>query len=150
MKTIIKMCLAMCLSVFVSQMAYAGQGGDGVNRLALQVSDNDPATLNKVLNVAANFARMQSEKGNMFEIEIVAFNAGLHMLREDTSPVLDRVKNFSASIPDLQFSACQNTINGMTKKEGKAPQLVDSAVVVPGGVGRLMKLDDSGYFVIRP
>ena len=150
MKNIIKMCLAMCLSVFVSQTAYAGQAGDGVNRLALQVSDNDPATLNKVLNVAANFARMQSEKGNMFEIEIVAFNAGLHMLREDTSPVLDRVKNFSASIPDLQFSACQNTINGMTKKEGKAPQLVESAVVVPGGVGRLMKLDDSGYFVIRP
>ena len=150
MKKIIKMCLAICLSVFVSHMAYAGQAGDGVNRLALQVSDNDPATLNKVLNVAANFARMQSEKGNMFEIEIVAFNAGLHMLREDTSPVLDRVKNFSASIPDLQFSACQNTINGMTKKEGKTPQLVESAVVVPGGVGRLMKLDDSGYFVIRP
>ena len=88
--------------------------------------------------------------GNIFEIEIVAFNAGLHMLREDTSPVLDRVKSFSASIPDLRFSACQNTINGMTKKEGKAPDLVDSAVVVPGGVGRLMKLDDSGYFVIRP
>ena len=150
MKNIIKMCLAMCLSVFVSHMVYAGQAGDGVNRLALQVSDNDPATLNKVLNVAANFARMQSEKGNMFEIEIVAFNAGLHMLREDTSPVLDRVKNFSTSIPDLQFSACQNTINGMSKKEGKVPQLVESAVVVPGGVGRLMKLDDSGYFVIRP
>ena len=45
MKTIIKMCLAMCLSVFVSHMAYAGQAGDGVNRLALQVSDNDPADI---------------------------------------------------------------------------------------------------------
>jgi hypothetical protein len=38
----------------------------------------------------------------------------------------------------------------MTKKEGKAPELVEAAVVVPGGVGRLMKLDDSGYYVIRP
>ena len=150
MNTIMRLCLAICLSVFASNAAVAGQAGDGVNRLALQVSDNDPATLNKVLNVAANFARMQSENGKMYEIEIVAFNAGLHMLREDTSPVLDRVKNFSASIPDLQFSACQNTIDGMTKKEGKAPKLVDSAVVVPGGVGRLMQLDDSGYFVIRP
>ena len=42
MKNIIKMCLAMCLSVFLSQVAYAGQAGDGINRLALQVSDNDP------------------------------------------------------------------------------------------------------------
>ena len=150
MKKIFKSILALTVSIFVSTGAIAAQAGDGVNRLALQVSDNDLATLNKVLNVAGNFARMQSEKGNMFEIEIVAFNAGLHMLREDTSPVLDRVKSFSASIPDLRFSACQNTINGMTKKEGKAPALVDSAVVVPGGVGRLMKLDDNGYFVIRP
>ena len=116
----------------------------------MQISDNDPATMNKVLNVAGNFARMQSEKGNMFEIEIVAFNAGLHMLREDTSPVMDRVKSFSSSIPDLRFSACQNTIDGITKKEGKAPPLVESAVIVPDGVGRLLKLDDSGYFVIRP
>ena len=150
MKKIFKSILALTVSILVSTGAIAAQAGDGINRLALQVSDNDPATLNKVLNVAGNFARMQSEKGNIFEIEIVAFNAGLHMLREDTSPVLDRVKNFSASIPDLRFSACQNTINGMTKKEGKAPDLVDSAVVVPGGVGRLMKLDNSGYFVIRP
>ena len=114
MKKIFKSILALTVSIFVSTGAIAAQAGDGVNRLALQVSDNDPATLNKVLNVAGNFARMQSEKGNIFEIEIVAFNAGLHMLREDTSPVLDRVKSFSASIPDLRFSACQNTINGLS------------------------------------
>ena len=150
MKKVISSILVLVVGLFIATSAFAGQAGDGVNRLALQVSDNDPATLNKVLNVAANFARMQSEKGNMYEIEIVAFNAGLHMLRTDTSPVLDRVNNFLASIPDLRFSACQNTINGMTKKEGKAPDLVESAVVVPGGVGRLLKLDDSGYFVIRP
>ena len=150
MNTLLKTLLSLCLSVFLGNAAVAGQAGDGVNRLALQVSDNDPATLNKVLNVAANFARMQSEKGNLYEIEIVAFNAGLHMLREDTSPVLERVNSFAASIPDLRFSACQNTIDGMTKKEGKAPALVQSAVVVPGGVGRLLKLDDSGYYVIRP
>lgn len=150
MKKVMSSILVLVVGLFIGTSGFAGQAGDGVNRLALQVSDNDPATLNKVLNVAANFARMQSEKGNMYEIEIVAFNAGLHMLRTDTSPVLDRVNNFSASIPDLRFSACQNTINGMTKKEGTAPDLVKSAVVVPGGVGRLLKLDDSGYFVIRP
>ena len=142
--------IAAFILPFTLTFGFAGQSDDGVKRLALQVSDNDPKTLNKVLNVASNFARGQSEKGNMFEIEIVAFNAGLHMLREDTSPVLDRVNSFSESIPDLRFSACQNTINGMTKKEGKAPPLVSAAKVVPGGVGRLLTLDDNGYFIIRP
>ena len=142
--------LAFCLFIFSSATAYAAQTWAGVTCLALQISDNDSATMNKVLNAAANFVRMQSKKGNMFNIGIVAFYAGLHMLREDTSPVMKRVKSFSSSIPDLRLNACQNTINGLMKKEGEAPPLVQSAVVAPGGVGRLLKLDDGGYFVIRP
>ena len=84
------------------------------------------------------------------EIEIVAFNAGLNMLRTDKSPVIDRIKSMAESIPDITFSACGNTIAGITKKEGTAPPLTSYARVVPGGVGRLMALDDSGYYVVRP
>ena len=128
----------------------ASQAGDGVKRLAIQISDNDPATFNKALNVATNFARGMSEKGELYEIEIVTFNAGLHMLRQDTSPVLDRVKSISESVPEVTFSACGNTFKGMTKKEGKEPQLTEHARMVPAGVVRLMELDDEGYYVIRP
>jgi hypothetical protein len=128
----------------------AGQSDDGVKRLAIQVSDGDTATFTKALNVAANFARGMSNKGEIFEIEIVAFNAGINLLRTDKSPVNDRLKSMSESIPDLTFSACNNTIKGITKKEGKAPPISEYARVVPGGVGRLMVLDDSGFFVVRP
>ncbi|MDE0765147.1 MAG: hypothetical protein OSB15_03620 [Amylibacter sp.] len=128
----------------------AEQSDDGVKRLAIQISDGDPKTYTKALNVAANFARGMSSKGEMFEIEIVAFNAGINLLRTDKSPVIDRVKSLSESIPDITFSACGNTIAGITRKEGKAPPISEYARVVPGGVGRLMVLDNEGYFVIRP
>jgi len=128
----------------------AEQSDDGVKRLAIQISDGDPKTYTKALNVAANFARGMSSKGEMFEIEIVAFNAGINLLRTDKSPVIDRVKSLSESIPDITFSACGNTIAGITRKEGKAPPISEYARVVPGGVGRLMALDNEGYFVIRP
>ena len=128
----------------------AKQSDDGVKRLAIQISDGDPKTYTKALNVAANFARGMSSKGEMFEIEIVAFNAGINLLRTDKSPVIDRVKSLSESIPDITFSACGNTIAGITRKEGKAPPISEYARVVPGGVGRLMVLDNEGYFVIRP
>ena len=59
------------------------------HRLALQISDNDPAKMNAVLNVAANVSKYYSDKGDEVEIQIVAFNAGLNMLRQDKSPVLD-------------------------------------------------------------
>ena len=123
---------------------------DGVKRLAIQISDNDPATFTKALNVATNFAKGMSDAGEIYEIEIVTFNAGLHLLRTDTSPVMDRIKSISESVPDVTFSACGNTIAGMTKKEGAAPPITEYARVVPAGVVRLMELDEMGYYVIRP
>lgn len=128
----------------------ASEGEIETKRIAFQVSDNNKGTMTKVLNNALNFSKAMTAAGHDYEIEIVAYNAGLHLFREDTSPVLERVKNFQASVPNVTLSACGNTIKGMTKKEGKTPPLVSVARVVPGGVVRLMELDGEGYFVLRP
>ena len=83
-------------------------------------------------------------------MRVVALNAGLHMLREDTSPVLKRLQSFSASMPNVNFAASANTISGMTKKEDKAPPIVALAETVPVGVGDLMTLDEDGWTLVRP
>ena len=121
-----------------------------MHKLAIQVSDNDPGTMTKVLNVTANAAKAFQAEGLPYEIEVVAYNAGLHLFRTDTSPVLERVSGFTASVPDVTFSACGNTIAGMTRKEGAEPALIETAEVVPAGVIRLMELADQGYTIIRP
>ena len=144
------MLAGVALAALAGTSVFAGQAGDGTKRLAIQISDNDPATFNKALNVATNFARGMSESGDFYEIEIVTFNAGLHMLRTDTSPVLDRIASISESIPEVTFSACGNTIAGMARKEGAEPPISEHAGVVTAGVVRLMELDDEGYFIIRP
>jgi intracellular sulfur oxidation DsrE/DsrF family protein len=123
---------------------------DKVHRLALQISDKDPQKMNTVLNVAANVSRYYSSKGEEVEIEIVAFNRGLHMLRQDTSPVAKRLSSFSQSMPNVHFRACGNTLTAMTKKEGKEPPLFEFAEKVPAGVVRLMELDEAGWTVVRP
>lgn len=119
-------------------------------KLALQISDNDAEKMNAVLNVAANVSKSYSAKGEEVQIEIVAFNAGLHMLREDTSPVKPRLISFKQSMNNVTFRACQNTLDGMTKREGKVPPLVDNAQLVPEGVVTLIKLAGKGYTIIRP
>jgi len=108
------------------------------HKLALQVSDNDAEKMNAVL------------KGEEIEIEVVAFNAGLHMLRDDTSQVNPRLKSFAQSMPNVKFMACQNTLDGMTKREGKKPALVDNAVLVPAGVVRLIELNEKRWTIVRP
>ena len=143
--------LAASAALFATPVLAHDSGAEhDMHKLAVQVSDNDPGTMVKVLNVTANAAKAFQAEGLPYEIEVVAYNAGLHLFRTDTSPVLDRVAGFTGSVPDVTFSACGNTIAGMTKKEGVAPTLIDSAEVVPAGVIRLMELADQGYTVIRP
>ena len=125
---------------------------DGPHRLALQISDNDADKMNAVLNVAANVSKYYSDKGEEVEIQIIAFNAGLHMLREDTSPMKDRIAQMAnASFPaKVAFSACNNTKEGMEKREGHPVSIIPQATLVPAGVVRLMELQEQGWSYLRP
>jgi hypothetical protein len=120
------------------------------HKLALQISDNDPAKMNAVLNVAANVSQYYSKKGEEIDVQIVAFNAGLHMLREDTSAVKPRLKSFKEGMPNVSFMACENTLAGMTKAEGKEPPLVENATRVPSGAVTLIELGEKGWTILRP
>jgi intracellular sulfur oxidation DsrE/DsrF family protein len=74
------------------------------------------------------------------------------MLRADTSPVQDRIKKLKdmASPGKIQFSACNNTKQGMEKTEGHAISILPSATIVPSGVVRLMELQEQGWSYVRP
>ena len=128
-------------------LSLAEQSEDGLKRLGIQVRDGEPATFTKVVNVVVNFARGMSAKGDMFEIGIVAFNAGINLLRTDNLPVNDRVKSMSESIPDLTFSACANTIAGIARNEGSAPPISKYCL---GGARWCGSLNGSGCYVVRP
>jgi hypothetical protein len=137
-------------AVLLLPLAIASAGAMEKHRLALQISDNDPVKMNAVLNVAANVSKYYSDKGDEVDIQIVAFNAGLNMLRADKSPVLERLNSFKQGMPDVSFMACENTLAAMTKAEGKEPPLVDNATRVPAGVVTLIELGEKGWTIVRP
>jgi intracellular sulfur oxidation DsrE/DsrF family protein len=117
------------------------------HKLALQISADK---MHAVLNVAANVSKYYSDKGEEVEIQIVAFNAGLHMLRDDTSPVKPRLKSFQQGMPNVSFMACQNTLEAMARKEGKEPALVENAERVKAGIVTLIELGEKGWTIVRP
>jgi uncharacterized protein len=141
---------ALFAAFLLLPVAFAPASAMEKHRLALQISDNDPAKMNAVLNVAANVSKYYSDKGDEVEIQIVAFNAGLNMLRADKSPVLERLKSFKQGMPDVSFMACENTLDAMTRVEGKEPPLVDNAKRVPAGVVTLIELGEKGWTIVRP
>ena len=122
------------------------------HRLVLQVNTDDPAMMNLALNNATNVAQYYKDIGEKVKIDIVTYGPGLHMLRADTSPVRDRIKSLKelAFPSKVQFSACNNTKEGMEKKEGHAIPVLSEAVVVPSGVVRLMELQEAGWSYLRP
>jgi uncharacterized protein len=120
------------------------------HRLAVQVDVNDPALMNLALNNVSNAAQHYRELGQKVEIEVVAFGPGLHMLREDTSPVKARIKSMREAMPQLAFAACGNTRENMTKAEMKDVPLIPEAKVVKAGVVRLIELQEKGWSYLRP
>jgi uncharacterized protein len=137
-------------ALLVAALACGSATAAEKHKLALQISDNDPDKMNAVLNVAANVSKFYSDKGEEVDIQIVAFNAGLHMLRDDTSPVKPRLKSFKEGMPNVSFMACENTLDAMTRKERKEPALVDNIQRVKAGVVTLIELGMSRETGGRP
>jgi intracellular sulfur oxidation DsrE/DsrF family protein len=122
------------------------------HRVAIQVDQNDPQVMNLALNNATNVIEFYRGRNEDVEVDIVTYGPGLHMLRSDTSPVQDCIKRLKelASPGKIQFSACNNTKQGMEKTEGKAIPIVSEATIVPSGVVQLMELQERGWSYVRP
>jgi hypothetical protein len=120
------------------------------HRLVLQVNTNDAAMMNLALNNAANVVQYYKEQGEKVEIEIVTFGPGLHMLRDDTSPVKARIKTMAQNMPAVSFKACGNTQANMQKAEEKEIPIIPEATVVKSGVVRVMELQEQGWSYVRP
>jgi uncharacterized protein len=122
------------------------------HRIVIQVDQNDSEIMNLALNNARNVIDAYRAKNEDVNIEVVAYGLGLHMLRDDTSPVKDRIKELTeVSFPsNITFSACNNTKQGMEKREGHPITIIPQAHLIPVGVVRIMELEEQGYSYVRP
>src|SRR4029078_9150927 len=102
-----------------AKMVNAASRTQAPHRLAIHVHVKDPALLNLAPHNVSNIVQHYGELSQRVEIEVVAYGPGLHMLRDDTSPVKARIKAMSEATPELPFSACGNTRENMTKTEGR-------------------------------
>jgi intracellular sulfur oxidation DsrE/DsrF family protein len=145
--------LAIALAVtgiVAAAVAQPAMAEGKMHYLAIHVDENDPVKMNIALNNATFVTKYYREKGEDVKVEIVAHGPGLHMFREDTSPVKTRIAAMSLEQGNLAFSACSNTIRAMKKKDGKDVPLISEATVVTSGVVRLMELQEQGWNYVRP
>ena len=150
MGVIIRLAIAALLSLPLVSGSLAADAKS--HRVSIQVDQNDPQVMNLALNNATNVIEYYRAKNEDVDVDIVTYGPGLHMLRDDTSPVKDRIKRLKelAFPGKIQFSACNNTKQNMEKAEGKAVPIISDATLVPSGVVRLMELQEQGWSYVRP
>ena len=143
---------ALALGLMGATPGHAADKKVKVHHIVYQIDENDKARMNLVLNNVEQSMEYYHSKGEEAQIEVVAYGPGLMMLRDDKSPVKERLKRIKeGSFPSMvTYSACGNTIAKAEKKEGHAIPIVSEARVVPGGVVRLTELQEEGWAYIRP
>ena len=150
--------LAISMLALGSASSYAGE-----HKVVIQVSSGDAKTQALALNNAANVLKAFGP-GNVV-VEVVAYGPGLSLMtakkatetkdkkvaamQKAAMAQAGRVKNLAMN-PDITFSACGNTMKKIEKKTGHKPALVAGVTVVPGGLVRIMELQEKGYSYIRP
>jgi intracellular sulfur oxidation DsrE/DsrF family protein len=142
---------ALALISLASASSVAAAEGK-LHRVTIQVDQNDPQVMNLALGNATNVIEYYRTKNEEVDIDIVAYGPGLYMLRADTSPVQDRIKHLKDMVfpGKIQFSACNNTKQGMEKTEGHAISILPEASIVPSGVVHLMDLQEQGWSYVKP
>ena len=146
MKKIISMFLLL-IAISISYQVHAAEEDKpfAEERIVLQISDSDPSKQTLVLNVATNLIKHYGP--DKVDVEIVAFGPGLRLMFKDNVNT-GRIQGLTSS--GVKFSACKNTITGMTKKLGHAPELNSNAVPVSAGVVRIIELENQGFKLIKP
>ncbi|HEY2559412.1 MAG TPA: DsrE family protein [Caldimonas sp.] len=111
------------------------------NRALFQVTDDDPALWNMILNNMRNLREGVGSEGA--EIELVGYGPGVHMLKAD-SPVKERIADALKS--GVKVNACQNTMKAM---ELTPADMLPEIGYVPSGVVEVMRKQQQGWAYIR-
>ena len=105
--------------------------------VVFHISSGDEFAQKLVLNNAQNLQKFYGP--DKVQIEVVAYGPGLRTLfREST--LSKRIQGMSAS--GIEFTACANTMTNMGRDTGSLNKV---AKVVPGGVVRIMELQEAGW-----
>ena len=144
---------SFAIALAIGLFAWGNAAAEGArHRIVIQVDQNDKAVMDLALNNARNVIEYYRDKHEDADVEIVAYGPGLNMLRDDISPVKDRIKQLKeVSFPsNITFSACNNTKQAMEKREGHPITIIPQATLVPAGVVRIMELEEQGWSYVRP
>lgn len=147
---IFKVVAASLLAAPFAVRKAAAEGEKKTHKLVIHIDQNDADVMKLAMNNTRNAFELYKKDGEELAVEIVCYSQGLHMLRDDTSPVKNEIHELRKVVPQVAFGACNNTKTAMEKREGKPVPIIPEATIVPAGIVRLVELQEQGYHYVKP
>lgn len=119
-------------------------------RTVVEVSSADPDVMIRALNIVLETGRYHIAYRESAEIRVIAVGEGMAMLRADISPVADRVRFVSRSIPLASWYVASEDIAAVAAETGTLPPLIDGVTAIESGANEADRLQADGWSLIRP
>ena len=109
------------LSTTAGQPVLAGATQPHSDKVILHISQSSQQQFAQALDYTEQFLRVQDGGGR--KIEVVAHANGLDLLREDVSPLRNRIKNLIQQYDNVHFIACAGAID-LLRDGGIEPRII--------------------------
>jgi intracellular sulfur oxidation DsrE/DsrF family protein len=130
-------------------MHVSQQSATAGNHFILHIDTDKPERMAAVLDYADQILDNARKEGVQAELEIVANNYGLSLLREGyNGPFQKRIDALAAKHANLRFIACGQAV-ARIEREGKKVILIDEAQMVPSVIGEVVSKMKEGWTYIR-
>lgn len=119
------------------------------NRFILHLDTDKPERMAAVLDYADQILDNAKKEGVPAELEIVANNYGLSLLREGyNGPFQKRIDALAKKHANLKFIACGQAV-ARIERDGKKVTLIEEAQMVPSVIGEVVSKMKEGWTYIR-
>ncbi|MDD5296842.1 MAG: hypothetical protein PHU46_08010 [Rhodocyclaceae bacterium] len=117
-------------------------------KVILHLASSDPDRLKVALDEAEELSREHDKSGKPVQIELLANDAGLALVRADTSPYAERVEALIKAHGNLSFLACNNGIEKL-RTAGVEVRLLPHVAVAPSALDQIMMRLQQGWTYVQ-
>ncbi len=119
-------------------------------RVVLHVTTADSHRLATLLDEAEGLlARHAGGAARPVAVEVLANGRGLDLLRVDTTPFAERIRELQARYDNLTFKACSNAIKRLKREKNIDVILLPEAKVVPTAIGEVIQRQREGWAYVQ-
>jgi intracellular sulfur oxidation DsrE/DsrF family protein len=135
----------------LAHLLESAQSNDMIEKsgnIIVHVSNSNPVRLKTALDETENLLKSYKRENRRVNVEIIANGGGLDLLRTDVSPFAKRIALMKAKYPNLDFMACQQTINKL-QKQGIIVKLLPHTGFANSAVEEIDKRLRQGWDYVR-